>query len=117
MRDEIETLLADAQRGWKGLHCSREFADRLQAILDADDAARPIPMILCCPDCGAQHVDTPDIGIGWTNPPHKSHLCSQCGAVWRAADVPTVGVAAIQTRGANDTWPPLLAQIEEARDE
>jgi len=39
----------------------------------------------------------------WTNPPHRSHLCHYCGTVWRPADVPTTGVAAIATRGRDDT--------------
>jgi hypothetical protein len=64
----------------------------------------PIPMILHCPVCGWQHVDAP--GPGWDNPPHRSHLCQRCRTVWRPADVPTVGVAAVATRGTADTWPP-----------
>jgi hypothetical protein len=43
--------------------------------------------------------------LHWTNPPHRSHLCGACGCVWRPADVPTVGVKRIQTRGSRDTWP------------
>lgn len=87
---------------------------------------KPINMILFCPRCGTQHVDAaedetsfrhrmevfglvaePQDGFPtrWTNPPHKSHLCHQCGAVWRPADVPTNGVAQIKTRGERDnTW-------------
>jgi hypothetical protein len=62
---------------------------------------KPVDMMLFCPKCGFQHVDapTPD----WTNPPHRSHLCHECGCVWRPADVPTNGVAGIQTFGAADT--------------
>lgn len=65
----------------------------------------PIDMILHCPMCKAQHVDAPEPASGWANPPHKSHLCHACGAVWRPADVPTNGVAAIKTRGDGDTFP------------
>jgi len=65
----------------------------------------PIQMILHCPVCHAKHVDAPEPAIGWTNPPHKSHLCGSCGIVWRPADVPTTGVESIQTRGSKDTWP------------
>ncbi len=65
----------------------------------------PIPMLLYCPKCGAQHVDEPDERTpGWTNPPHCSHLCHRCGCIWRPADVATVGVATIQTKGKADTW-------------
>jgi hypothetical protein len=62
---------------------------------------KPLDMVLFCPKCGLQHVDapTPD----WTNPPHRSHLCHECGCVWRPADVPTNGVALIQTCGVADT--------------
>jgi hypothetical protein len=68
--------------------------------------SEPIPMVLHCPGCGAQHVDRPEPDKGWTNPPHKSHLCHRCGQIWRPADVPTMGVEAVQTRGTADTWPP-----------
>jgi predicted RNA-binding Zn-ribbon protein involved in translation (DUF1610 family) len=64
-----------------------------------------IPMILHCPNCGAQHIDAPEPENGWTNPPHRSHTCHRCGMIWRPADVPTVGVLRITTRGKSDTWP------------
>lgn len=66
----------------------------------------PIPMLLFCPRCHAQHVDEADPANGWENPPHRSHLCHECGCIWRPADVPTVGAARIETRGRADTWPP-----------
>lgn len=89
-------------------------------------AAVPINMILHCPKCGLQHVDAPDADIpgqvvrdgklvsvpcvikandpsAWTNPPHRSHLCHGCGHIWRPADVPTNGVAAIKTKGKADS--------------
>jgi hypothetical protein len=65
----------------------------------------PIDMLLFCPQCGAQHVDAPEPLNGWTNPPHKSHLCHNCQTIWRPADVPTNGVATVATRGEHDTWP------------
>lgn len=61
----------------------------------------PIPMILHCPCCGMQHVD--EANDEWPNPPHRSHMCQYCRTVWRPADVPTTGVAAIATRGRDDT--------------
>lgn len=64
----------------------------------------PIPMILFCPTCGGQHIDAPS--PGWDNPPHRSHLCAFCGYIWRPADVPTTGVAKIQTRGKFDPLSP-----------
>jgi hypothetical protein len=69
-------------------------------------------MILHCPFCRRQHVDAPSEAEGWTNPPHKSHLCSGCGCIWRPADVPTVGVERIATRGQRDTRP--LTAADEA---
>jgi hypothetical protein len=80
---------------------------------------KPVDLLLFCPRCGHQHVDEarPHVcetcGKGqnacgcvtftaWLNPPHKSHRCEACNHVWRPADVPTNGVAAIQTKGKND---------------
>lgn len=65
----------------------------------------PIPMILHCPDCGAQHVDAPEPEKGWDNPPHKSHLCHKCGLTWRPSDLYTTGVSQIKTRGSRDNFP------------
>lgn len=65
----------------------------------------PIPMVLHCPGCGLLHVDAPEPASGWENPPHRSHACHGCPTIWRPADVPTMGVAAIETRGKADTWP------------
>ena len=74
----------------------------------------PVDMVLFCPACGLQHVDAPEMprGIpsaggatlpGWTNPPHRSHLCASCGTIWRPADVATNGVQAIRTKGERDS--------------
>jgi hypothetical protein len=72
----------------------------------ASPASEPIPMLLYCPQCGQSHIDEPDERTpDWDNPPHRSHLCHDCGCIWRPADVPTVGVATIATRGKADTWP------------
>lgn len=62
----------------------------------------PIPMILCCPACGLQHVDVDDASGKWaTALLHRKHLCKPedggCGHVWQAANVPTVGVAELPT--------------------
>lgn len=78
---------------------------------------KPIDMILYCPNCGEQHIDREEIpephmmGKRWTNPPHRSHLCHECGCVWRPADVPTNGVASIQTEGKADTWPAYPGEV------
>lgn len=66
---------------------------------------QPIDMVINCPACGAQHVDKPDVGRRWLNPPHRSHLCHACGSIFRTANVPTNGVACVSSRGESDTWP------------
>lgn len=74
----------------------------------------PIDMVLHCPACGLQHIDKDEAagmlafdvacyGEPWRNPPHRSHLCHGCGHIWRPADVPTNGVAAVQTKGKADS--------------
>lgn len=81
----------------------------------------PINMLLWCPQCNAQHIDAPS--EGWDNPPHRSHLCHECGCIWRPADVPTNGVAEVKTAGDADTWgwtggysllPPLGHRLSDA---
>ena len=52
----------------------------------------PIPMLLDCPICGQNHIDE---GV-WVAKPHKTHLCAGCGHEWRPANVPTVGVYALE---------------------
>jgi len=83
----------------------------------------PLDMILYCPNCGKQHIDAEESGASWrarsderdrgprwTNPPHRSHLCQDCGCIWRPADVATNGVESIKTEGKADTW---LVKAEE----
>lgn len=82
-----------------------------------DRPIAPIPMVLYCPNCGLKHVDAPS--EGWDNPPHRSHLCRYedggCGGIWRPADVPTVGVEAIETRGQADNWSHWLTHARPAK--
>ncbi|WP_063892439.1 hypothetical protein [Burkholderia anthina] len=89
--------------------------ERLHALLAAHPGQpEPIDMLLYCPKCGVQHIDHAEPAVehehgavefeAWDNPPHRSHLCHACGTIWRPADVPTNGVAAIRTRGKADTW-------------
>jgi hypothetical protein len=93
----------------------------MRIVSRPDHAQDPINMILFCPNCGQQHLDRPDMpedgadwketDIAWTNPPHRSHLCHNCGHIWRPADVPTNGVRNITTRGSNDSKAPMLAAM------
>lgn len=74
------------------------------------DNSAPVDMVLHCPACGTQHIDAPappeahvHDAEPWINPPHRTHQCGFCGLRWRPADVPTNGVAAVQTRGKHDS--------------
>ncbi len=130
LRRTIEEVRADERehetfRSWQKAFHEEEGrpmepvdAWQIRAMLDAAPAApvaesEPIPMLLFCPRCGTQHIDAPEVvsdarpvlyADAWTNPPHRSHLCRGCGMIWRPADVPTVGVAKIETRGKADNW-------------
>lgn len=92
---------------------------------------KPIDMVLFCPACGLQHVDEPErprnefpytqdkdgirhpvkiepaVTPEWTNPPHRSHLCHECGHIWRPADVATNGVTSIKTSSQADVYPAI----------
>lgn len=102
----------------------RVFALAIEKELKATRAPQqpqpaPIDIILYCPNCGKQHIDAPDENrsgfdcfndpkpsdlLGWINPPHRSHLCHDCGCIWRPADVASNGVASVKTEGKADTW-------------
>ena len=72
----------------------------------------PIDMVLHCPACGLQHIDGPDERTpGWTNAPHRSHMCHGCGHIWRPADVATNGVLAVKTKGKADSPPAAPAPV------
>lgn len=84
-------------------------------------ANTPIPMVLYCPKCHEQHIDKPEGQFipgftaeeseehnrqtgckDWSKIPHRSHLCHNCGHIWRPSGMCTVGVANNQTFGKND---------------
>lgn len=106
----------------------RELVDKVQSITTrfvapqpAAAAQEPIDMVLHCPKCGLQHIDSVEesdryraavcevAGVveskpkAWENPPHRSHLCHGCGHIWRPADVSTNGVQAVNTKGKKDS--------------
>lgn len=117
IHSEVPDTFADSAR--------LAFVHALKERAPASAADVPIDMILHCPACGMQHIDAPksctlhdchlygkcfaeyhgkpDRCDRWTNPPHRSHLCHGCGHIWRPADVPTNGVAAIKTKGKADS--------------
>ena len=112
----VERLLVRANREWANCGSSTTVAVLREAAAFIAQDGVPIDIVLFCPACGRQHIDAPEPAKGWANPPHKSHLCHDCGQVWRAADVPTNGVQAATTRGAKDTYPAAPA-MKEASDE
>jgi hypothetical protein len=127
--------VADAHR--KGYELGLAQKDRALAPAAAG-MPQPVDMVLFCPKCGMQHIDTPmtdaqyterlhesswwelggDKPERWTNPPHRSHLCHGCGHIWRPADVATNGVAAVKTKGSKDSplATPATAASEVAQD-
>jgi hypothetical protein len=130
--EAMEGFLAivNDSRGVAGYHLNGDAAewDEFDEVEAAEAAiaalkahqSQPVDMVLYCPSCGKQHVDAPELhhvdealernglpgapDASWTNPPHRSHLCHSCGCIWRPADVPTNGVARIETTGKADTW-------------
>lgn len=113
----LDSIIVDMETGFvKCENCSEQedtatldFMPQLlelrAALLVRASEAAPIDMLLFCPKCNTQHIDAPDERTeGWSNPSHRSHLCHSCGTVWRPADVPTNGVASIETKGKADTW-------------
>jgi hypothetical protein len=65
---------------------ARSLCRLLLDVLGSDSP--PIPMIFCCPSCGARHIDEGP----WAEKPHHTHSCQECGFTWRLAVVNTVGV-------------------------
>lgn len=95
-------MLAAAPKPGDSSAPEKSRSQRLRAR--STDRRTPIDMILNCPACGLQHIDAPDERTpDWKNEPHRSHLCHGCGHIWRPADVPTNGVAAIKTKGKADS--------------
>ncbi len=96
----------------KGDHWQRHANVVAQAIAARSAPSQPIPMILYCPNCGHQHIDAPEPGTEWNNPPHRSHKCHECEMVWRPSDVATTGVESIMTKGAADVWVAYADEIQ-----
>jgi hypothetical protein len=98
--------LVKSVRGDERIPLAVALEEADQALERVDEPPMPLPLVLHCPRCGTQHIDEP--APGWDNPPHRSHACQKpgCLCVWRPADVPTTGVAAIATAGKADNWAP-----------
>jgi hypothetical protein len=102
----------------KSRHDAKGLIDELMPL------AAPLDLLLFCPRCLAQHIDAPAPATGWTNPPHRSHLCHACRHVWRPSDRCTNGIAAIATKGENDgsahpclSWEAAVAALSRPRDD
>lgn len=82
--------------GRKGDGYSTEYTQRawlgFQAALASQGAdARPVAMVLHCPNCSALHVDEGE----WATRSHKTHQCQNCMHEWRPFEYATVGVSAM----------------------
>jgi hypothetical protein len=99
----VEELAGHDKRVTELLEANNREVERRRAA--EHKMLAPIDLLLYCPRCDAQHIDMPDEATGWTNPPHRSHLCGQCGWVWRPADVATNGIAGVKSKGERDLSP------------
>ncbi len=73
----------------------------------------PRAMILHCPQCEAQHVDTGD----WVLIPHRTHRCAHCKHEWRPSEDCTIGVSTPpnQTRFTFEVDESLVKPVAEIR--
>lgn len=87
--EETNTTLLDniLKYGTLTTELEQRLADEIKRLRDVG-----VPCELFCPQCGYQHVDAPEPENGWTNPPHRKHLCHRCGHVWQPYPVATFGV-------------------------
>lgn len=123
MQDQVKQALAtlrdyvERSAHWREGGAAAGHAARLALnVLEQPPVLTPIDMVLHCPHCHMQHIDTPEESDPatwtaekhgpWMNPPHTSHLCGYCGWQWRPADVPTNGVRSTLTRHTKDSEPP-----------
>jgi hypothetical protein len=96
--------LHDTRESRKDMRKALEAALLSASPVQVAPKGEAIDMVLFCPKCGMQHIDAPDERTpNWKNEPHRSHLCHGCGHIWRPADVPTNGVAAVKTTGKADS--------------
>lgn len=85
------------------IDCEYEQRVELEKKL-ASQPSGPVDLILHCPKCGKQHLDTGE----WIDRAHKTHLCKDtqegpdtgCGHLWKPSALPTRGVAQLAGAGA-----------------
>lgn len=75
---------------------TRNIRKSIKVLDIIDNKDRPLDLVILCPYCFTRHVDNPDPSLGWTNPPHKTHLCRSadggCGKTFRPTVFYTNGV-------------------------
>lgn len=109
-REACARVIDEAARNYRGASVQVAFPDdakkrlaEVAEILEKQAAAirsgkaglpaAPIPMLLWCPLCHAQHVDRDEWATRENG--HRKHLCDKCGHLWKPALVATVGVEAL----------------------
>lgn len=90
-----------------------ELVDETEAHLTVAPPVATIPMILHCPICRLQHIDTDE----WaTTRLHRTHLCKPedggCGKEFRPANISTIGVKELPTK----TPSPVAAKDDSESD-
>lgn len=97
---DLEKAFVDLKNASRNEQTAKYFITSFEeALQNVAELEKPIPMVLCCPQCGEQHIDRAQPEKEWNNPPHKTHLCEFCEHEWRPCDRPTVGVKEIKTFG------------------
>jgi len=102
VRDALEDVVLYAALGTLALGVAvyfgaRAIAEFVSSIFESEPIVppsdgSPLKLALQCPVCRLDHVDAPSPEDGWTNPPHKIHLCAGCGHLWRPFPFPTEGI-------------------------
>lgn len=72
----------------RAVDCARCKLEEKKGTTQKPFNATPVPMILFCQICNAQHIDEGD----WATRPHRTHECQQCRHQWRPSNTSTVGV-------------------------
>ena len=98
---------------WDGALTALESALGRKAPLPPEHATsvafpegEPLPTLLFCPFCGAQHVDRGEFATRR----HHKHLCAACGRAWRVEPY-AVGVEAIPGRAAPEARAALYREV------
>lgn len=91
-----ENVIAWARTVAAGRREDHEYFDVARVLAEL---SRPVPVVLHCPKCKAQHLDEGE----WATREHRKHQCQSCRHEWRASSVATVGVLGEEQRAAEPT--------------